>query len=203
LDHLLLKAVPTVTTDEGVFEAVISTTDEDREKDIVVPEAMVSALHKWNRPIPLAWNHSVELEDIIGSLDGASAKTEGGEVAASGEVDLDTPRGREAWRLMKRRVAGFSYGYMLTSSTKRENGGRTITGLDIFEVSVVPIPANNSTRVISTKAMDSDMEYKRVRDEYAAVMYDLLTKAEPSKQLMPLDELRRRSDEVAREFGTR
>ena len=35
------KATATVQTDEGVFEAVISTQAVDRENDIVHPEAMV------------------------------------------------------------------------------------------------------------------------------------------------------------------
>jgi hypothetical protein len=78
MQHLTVrvKAATTVTGDEGVFEAVISTESIDREKDIVIPEAMVKALHGWERPIPLAWNHSTKAEDIIGSLDGPSARVE-------------------------------------------------------------------------------------------------------------------------------
>ena len=46
MEHLLLKAA-TTATDEGIFEAVISTATIDRELDIVEPQAMVDALQKW------------------------------------------------------------------------------------------------------------------------------------------------------------
>ena len=47
MERLTLKAVTTPTTDEGLFEAVISTESVDRENDVVLPDAMVEALHAW------------------------------------------------------------------------------------------------------------------------------------------------------------
>jgi hypothetical protein len=82
-EHITLKAV-TTTTDQGVFEAVISTEGIDREKDVVSADGMVAALSKWNRPIPLAWNHRTDAADIFGTMDPASAKNVSGEVVATG-----------------------------------------------------------------------------------------------------------------------
>jgi HK97 family phage prohead protease len=155
VEHITVKAV-VVDTDEGTFSAVISSAAVDRERDIVMADAMVKALHGWERPIPLAWNHSTKAEDIIGALRGASARVEDGEVIAFGDVDLDTARGREAWRLMKKRIVGFSFGYMTTAQVKRADGGRTITALDVFEISVTPTPMNNDTRVLSVKGLGPD-----------------------------------------------
>ncbi len=151
MDHLTLKAVATQALDEGVFTAVISTESVDREKDVVSADAMVAALQKWNRPIPLAWNHSTAAEDIIGSVDPTSAKAVGGEVVVAGEVDLESARGQEAWRSFKSRTLGFSFGYLVSKSTDRPGGGKAITELDVFEVSATPTPMNNDTRVLSTK----------------------------------------------------
>lgn len=150
MEHLLLKATTTVT-DQGVFEAVISTVNIDREKDIVEPDGMVKALRGWNRPIPLAWHHSVKAEDIFGSVDGQSAHVINGEVAVTGQVDLDSKVGKEAWRSMKARNLGFSFGYLIVKSADRAGGGRHIQELDVFEITATRAPMNNDTRVLSTK----------------------------------------------------
>ena len=87
-------------------------------------EAMVTALKKWNRPLPLAWNHSTAASDIIGSVEPMTAAVKDGEVVVQGQVDLDSDVGKEAWRSFKSRTIGFSFGYLAPASTKREGGGR-------------------------------------------------------------------------------
>jgi hypothetical protein len=114
MEHLLLKAVATRTTDQGEFEAVISTSAIDREKDVVEPDAM-RALQAWtvtNKKVPLHWNHRSEPEDIVG------------------HVDLDTERGRQAWRLMKAGSVGFSFGYLVPEGGAKAppGGGRRRQG---------------------------------------------------------------------------
>jgi Caudovirus prohead serine protease len=46
---------------------------------------------------------------------------------------------------MKRRTVGFSFGYMVVRAFKRADGGRTITALDVFEISITMMPMNNAT----------------------------------------------------------
>src|SRR6185295_14730320 len=135
-EHLMLKAATSVVTDEGVFTAVISTAAIDREKDIVEPAALVKALKKWNRPIPLQWNHSTAPEDLIGTIEPMTAREQGSEVIVQGTVDLQSKRGSEAWRQFKSGTIGFSYGYMIPDggSTDRKGGGKHITALDVFEI---------------------------------------------------------------------
>jgi HK97 family phage prohead protease len=161
MEHLLLKAVATTTTDLGQFEAVISSETIDPENDIVQPAAMVSALQAWTltgKVVPLHWNHSSDPEDIVGGVDPASVKTQGGEVLAAGKVDLDTERGREVWRLMKGGVVGFSFGYLIPEggAVKRAGGGRRIVQLDVFEITVTPAPMNAGTRGLSNKSAEGD-----------------------------------------------
>jgi HK97 family phage prohead protease len=155
VQHLALKAVAFTITDDGVFEAVISTQSVDREKDIVEPSAMVDALRKWNRAIPLSWNHSTDPWSVFGSINPQSVKEVDGEVVAAGEVDLESSVGREAWRSFKNRTVGFSFGYMIPEggATNLPDGGRHITELDVLEVTATPTPMNNDTRVLSTKAV--------------------------------------------------
>ena len=155
MEHLTLKAATTQVTDQGVFEAVISTETADREQDVVSADAMVTALKKWNRPVPLAWNHSSAAEDIIGSVEPMTAAAKDGEVVVQGQVDLESDVGREAWRSFKSRTIGFSFGYLALASSKREGGGRNLTEVDIFEVTATPTPMNNETRVLSTKGAET------------------------------------------------
>jgi HK97 family phage prohead protease len=159
MDHLLLKAATTVT-EEGVFEAVISTATIDRELDIVEPQAMVDALQKWvasGKKVPLRWNHGTEPEHIIGHIDPGTARVVDGEVAVAGFVDQTAKLGGDAWRLVKSGTLGFSFGYLITDGTKRKGGGRHITGMDVFEVTATHAPMNGDTRVLGWKSAAEDV----------------------------------------------
>jgi HK97 family phage prohead protease len=168
MEHLLLKAA-TTATDEGVFEAVISTPTVDRVKDIVEPQAMVTALKKWadlGKLVPLAWAHT---EDIVGTVDPSTVNVVNDEVIVKGQIDQGTDLGREAWRLVKSGTLSFSFGYLIPDggAVKRSGGGLQIKELDVFEISVVPVaPANNDTRVLSFKSAEAlREEAKRVERE--------------------------------------
>ena len=81
MERLAVKAATTVAA-KGRSKRLISTEDVDRELDVVDPETMATALQKWNRPIPLAWNHSTKAEDSVGHIDPESVQVVGGEVMA-------------------------------------------------------------------------------------------------------------------------
>lgn len=160
MEHLTLKAA-TTAKEQGIFTAVISAASVDREKDVVEPAGMVAALQKWvptGKQIPLAWNHSTKADQIIGSINPASAAQVGDEVVVAGKIDMDTEVGAHAWRLVKAGVVGFSFGYLVPDggSTKRKGGGRHITALDVFEITATPTPMNNDTRVLDFKADTGD-----------------------------------------------
>lgn len=155
--RITLKAVTTVGTEEGVFRAVISTSSVDREKDIVVPEAMVKALQAWlkvGKLVPLAWQHSPKAEDQIGHIKPDTVEAVNGEVVADGWIDQTTRRGKDAWRLVKSDTLGFSFGYMIVNAVKRADGVREIQELDVFEVSATPTPMNHDTRVLGWKSTE-------------------------------------------------
>lgn len=208
MEQLLLKAV-TTAADQGAFEAVISTATIDRERDIVDANAMVIALQKWvqvDKRIPLLWNHSTDPEDLIGHIDPASAKNVNGEVVVNGWIDQSIKRGEQIWRLVKSGTLGFSFGYLITSSTKRKGGGRHITGLDVFEATATSIPMNGDTRVLSWKSAD---EAAQVIKELQAITERLerLEKAQEKSveeagkapEARSVDPLRKRAQDLAME----
>jgi HK97 family phage prohead protease len=154
MQHLTLKAAIT-DTEQGTFTAVISSDSVDREGDIVEPDGLVEALRAWtatHKQVPLAWSHSTKPEDIIGTIDPATAQNQDGEVVVDGQIDRTTERGAQAWRLAKSGSLGFSIGFMILKATERPGGGRHIQALDLFEVSATPTPMVASTRVVSWKS---------------------------------------------------
>lgn len=159
MEQLLLKATATAA-DQGVFTAVISTSNVDREGDRVSPEAMVKALKAWagvGKMVPLVWAHdSQDPAETIGSIDPSTARVVGKEVHADGFIDQDVPRGAEAWRLVKSGVLGFSFGYLIPAGGAKKNayGGRDISALDVFEVTATLTPMNPDTRVVGWKSED-------------------------------------------------
>lgn len=170
MEHVLLKSATPTATDQGYFEAVISSASVDREKDIVSPTGMVSALRQWEttgKNIPLTWHHSTDAADIIGHIDPSSAKAVGNEVVVSGWVDQSTRRGKDAWRLVKSGTLGFSFGYLPLDYHDRKGGGRDINALDVFEITATAIPMNPDTRVVGWKASMTLEEQRELAEAYA------------------------------------
>ena len=204
MERLFLKAM-TTTTELGVFSAVISAVSVDREGDRVDPEAMVKALRAWiptGKQLPLHWNHSGAAEDIFGTIDPESAKAVDGEVHVDGKVDMESPRGKDAWRLIKSGAMGFSFGYLVPEGGAKTNefGGKDIFALDVFEVTGTTTPMNNDTRVTAWKAIAADL---KVMNERAAALSaeDHAELVEAIKSIITgepaRDPLRRQADEVA------
>jgi HK97 family phage prohead protease len=181
-EMVLAKATVTSATEAGTFSAVIATVKPDRENDVVLPKAVVNALRAWgDKSIPLAWQHLADNPDeIIGHIVPDSVKAIDGEVHADGWVDRDTARGKQVWRLIKGGVVGFSYGYLILDADVREDGGRTLKAIDVFEISVTATPANAGTRVVSWKSTDQQPE--------------------PEPEVPSPEDLRARSRELEREL---
>jgi HK97 family phage prohead protease len=177
MEHKTFTAEP-VITDRGVFEALVSTPAEDREKDMVATGAFATTIAHWKssgKVIPLAWNHGTAPEDLVGHVDPAQMHEGPKGLTVGGKVDLDTERGQQVWRLLKSGSLGFSFGYLITDSVDRPGGGRRITGLDLFEISATSVPMNSGTRVISTKSVDDSAIAKRE----ATVIAEAFAKALP------------------------
>ena len=231
--HMCLKARTIAATDAGEFEAIISTGRVDREKDIVLPEAMVRALRAWadlDKLVPLAWEHNLDPENLIGHIDPATVKAVGDEVTATGWVDQSTDRGGQVWRLVKSGTLSFSFGYLINDSVKRPDGVRELREIDVYEVSAVAAPMNADTRVTSWKSVEDDRDDDReppsldelrareraldldgtetLRREIAAHLCDIMTAAtndthSNGSSTHPDDAktLRARAEKTARECG--
>ena len=157
--HKTIKARATTTTDQGSFEAIAAAYSVDRVGDRIVPGAFSKSIERWQasgKQVPLHWNHQGEPEDIIGAIDPATMEETELGLKVAGKVDLDgSEKGREAWRAMKTGSMSLSFGYMVVAE-KQADDANELHELDLFEISVVPGPANADTRFLSLKSMSDD-----------------------------------------------
>ena len=80
----------------------------------------------------------------------------------------DTPRGREAYALMKMTprpaIDGLSIGYIAkewAQRSKPEEPRRTLKKVDLMEVSLVTFPANGKARIASVKSAGGDFDERK------------------------------------------
>jgi HK97 family phage prohead protease len=156
MEHMV-KAATVTATDQGEFTAIAAAWTVDRVKDHIVRGAFAQTIQRWQasgKRISLHWNHDGEASNIIGSIDPRiMAETDAG-LRVSGRLDLeDSSTAREAWRSMKNGSMSLSFGYVTTTSRKRNDGINELHELDLFEISIVPHPANPDTRIIEMKAI--------------------------------------------------
>lgn len=169
MQHRTLEAKATTTTDKGEFTALAAAYSVDRAGDRIVPGAFGASIERWQasgKKVPLHWNHQGEPEDIIGEIDPAAMEETDLGLKVAGRIDLDgSEKGREAWRSIKAGTMSLSFGYMVLDSKDAEDATE-LHEIDLFEISVVPGPANADTRFLSLKSI-ADMSDAELQDELA------------------------------------
>jgi HK97 family phage prohead protease len=159
LEHKALKTAARTSTELGQFSAIAAAYSIDRDGDQIVRGAFRRTIERWQasgKRIPLHWNHSPVPKDIIGSIDPASMRETDDGLFTRGKLDLDrSGQAGEVWPLVKANVMSLSFGYLATDTFKREDGVQELREIDLFEISIVPAPANPDTRILSYKSADA------------------------------------------------
>lgn len=121
----------------------------DRGQDMIVAGAFANSL-KENRSIKMLFQHNPS--DVIGVWTDVVEDDSG--LMVIGKL-ADTPRGQEIRELLKMKaVDGLSIGYRTKQSHYNADGVRVITEAELWEVSVVTFPMNESAGVTSVKQYD-------------------------------------------------
>lgn len=149
---------------DGVFEGYASTFggSPDSYGDIITPGAFAKSLvrHKREGSMPqMFFGHDVSKLPIGDWIDLAE---DGKGLWGRGKIALDDPEALRIFNAMKaKRVRGLSIGYRLISSHPDEKmpGVTHLDEIDLFEVSVVNIPANRRSLVTDVKSADIIKEY--------------------------------------------
>ena len=145
--------------DAGTISGYFSTYDRvpDSYGDVIEPGAFtdtIKAREESGHPFPLCWNH--DLDQIIGKVDTIEDTDKGPLMTAS---FFDTPLAQEKRAIVQSGVVyqlSFAYdvkGWEKPTPEEAKAGIMNIlTKLDLFEVSIVPIPANQNAVVTDIKA---------------------------------------------------
>lgn len=128
----------------------------DSYNEIVAPGAFLESLDETRakgRTFPVLWQHRTA--EPIGNWDISSLKED--TRGLLGDADLwleEAPYARIAHRGMKSKaVTGLSIGYYVRESSFDEKTRiRTLTKLDLVEISIVTTPANDEARIDAVKA---------------------------------------------------
>lgn len=143
--------------EDGTIEGYASVFGiKDNWDDIIVPGAFLATLnaHKAAGTMPaLLWQH--EDDKPIGIWQEMVEDTRG--LRVKGQLALETSRGKEAHALLKMgAINGLSIGFISKAwSYDVETDIRTLTEVDLWEVSLVTFPANDAARVSGVKSIDT------------------------------------------------
>ena len=112
----------------------------DGARDTIRKGAFARTLAERNQPLPLLWQHNPDQQ--IGVVESAVEDARGLRIIAR----IDNRQGRAASELMARRTSGLSFGYR-ARGYRRAAAGRTLTEIDLFEISLVTHPLQPRARV--------------------------------------------------------
>lgn len=162
----LYKSFELKEGENGVVEGYASTWTKtpDSYGDIVIKGAFTETLKKrkaTGHPFPLCFNH--DFDQIIGAVFEAEEDDYGLKISAS---FLNTPAAQEKRELVKEGIVWqFSFAYSVlgaeqpTEEEKKQGIYQKLTKLDLYEVSLVPVPANQ-TAIVTEVKNDEDVEVK-------------------------------------------
>lgn len=159
-----LKAGPDDGLKEGQFTAYASVFgNKDSYGDVVLPGAFTETLAEWEAKdsvIPLLFGHNMQDPDFnIGEV--LEAKEDDTGLWTVNQLDLSNPKAVQVYKLIKgRRIDQMSFAYDVLEGAEaqkeREDGTKEwfyeLRKLKLYEVSVVPIGANQETQILAAKA---------------------------------------------------
>ena len=112
----------------------------DAGRDTIRPGAFHASLAARAGPLPLYWQHRADQQ--IGWIDRIAEDAKGLRVIAT----IDNEDGVAALSLKRGAVTGLSFGYYARSS-RHDEAGRELRGVELFEVSLVTHPMQHGARV--------------------------------------------------------
>ena len=177
-----IKAGPDDGLQEGQFKAYASVFGNiDSYGEAVVKGAFEESLSEWTASglvLPILFGHNMADPDfnIGGTIE---AKEDDHGLHIYGELDLVNPKAVQVYRLLKgRRINQLSFAYDVLDSGPVEKDGTKYTELrklKLYEVSIVPIGANQETEVLAVKSgqvlsTKNEASIKSVRDQLEAAV---------------------------------
>ena len=165
-------------SDGGTVKGYASTWDREPDAygDVIAKGAFTKSLERWAKlgmPIPLLYGHNTDDPEYnIGAVTLAKEDERGLYIEA--DFDAENPKAQYVRKLVKEgRLFQFSFAFevMDAGEVTLENGikANELRELDIFEVSLVQIPANQHAEVVEVKSgrrnsAKDENDLRRLRD---------------------------------------
>lgn len=163
MDKLTLEVKGLAVDDAGTVTGI--AWPHGRGPDRVGDEITKGAISAPGR-LPMLYGH--DPLQPIGVWDSIAETDAGLEVKGRLLID-DVERAREVRALVREgAVTGLSIGFVTRKAAPRRGGGRTISALDLHEISIVPIPSHPAARIITAKSATSKEGHVAENDSGAA-----------------------------------
>lgn len=174
---------------EHTFEGYAATFDRvpDSYGDVIAKGAFADTLKAYEdegRRIPLLFGHNMGDPDYsLGYVD--AAEDERG-LRVTGHIFSDSPKGETVYRMLKRGLVdrmSFAYDVLEDGQVTLDDGTKAheLRRLDLFECSIVTVPANQAAQITEVKdnsALSKECRRNSKADEESlATLRDLLTQA--------------------------
>lgn len=167
MEHLT-KSFEMKAKDNGTIAGYFSTYEKtpDSYGDIIEPGAFTKTIEKRKEsghPFPLCWNHN--FDSIIGVVDSVKEDEKGAFIEAH---FLDTDLAQDVRKFVQSgAVYQFSFAYDVLKnrepdSEEKKNGVMNVLQeVEVFEISVVTVPANQNAVVTDVKSTEPELKVGR------------------------------------------
>lgn len=165
-----VKAGPDDGLSEGEFVGYASVFEvKDSYGDVVRPGAFTDTLAEWaskGDTIPVLYGHDMaDPFSNIGGVVAAEQDERGLKVTAL--LDVEEPKAQKVYKLLKgRRINQMSFAYDIVEGAPAKNDQWgdyfSLDRLKLYEVSIVPIGANQETEILAVKHLAAAVKAGRV-----------------------------------------
>jgi uncharacterized protein len=166
-----VKAGPDDGLKEGEFIVYPSTfiRKPDAYGDVIAKGAFLDTIKEWEESgntLPGLYGHRMDDPDFFVAGASEMAEDEHG-WRIKGEFDLESPKGKQVYRLVKGRrlnQLSFAYDVIEEARVELEDGQKAneLRKLRVYEFSFVPVGANQDTSVVAVKALTDSIKAGRV-----------------------------------------
>ncbi len=171
---------------EGQFTGYASVfNNKDSYGDIVRPGAFLKSLGGYGEKgsgIPAYWSHRMD-DPMMNIGKTVEAKEDDHGLFVKVQLDLDNPNGAQAHKLIKEgRVSQMSFAYTVKDyawgESEAEGSYLELKELELHEVSLVPVGANQETELLAVKSVGRAASILRKADgDIATQVLELLREA--------------------------
>lgn len=164
----LFKSFEMKAADNGLIEGYFSTYEKtpDSYGDIIEPGAFtetIKAREESGHPFPLCFNH--DFSAVIGAVDSVKDTEKGPFISAH---FLDTQQAQDVRKMLQSgAIYQFSFAYDVLGARRpteeEEKAGvmNVLTKLEVFEISVVTVPANQNAVATEVKSVEPETKQGR------------------------------------------